>query len=84
MSELESLKAENESLKALIEEQRRREVDDLKQRLSLSENSAQHYRNEAERNASAAKELVAMYEKRIAELQAKLDTYERTITRRPS
>ena len=77
----ESLKLildENNRLRSLLEEQRQKELRELRERLSESEARADHFRGEAERNASIGKEIAAQYEKRIAELSAKVEIYERS------
>lgn len=74
----DSLLAENERLRAMLEEQRQREMVELRQRLAEAEAKVEHYRSEAQRNADVGRQLAAEYEKKITELKAKVDIYERT------
>lgn len=81
------LKAENEFLKLQLEEHRFRELESLRERVATAEHAAEHFKAEAHRNADAAKQLVPEFEKKIAELQSRLDGYEqrdfRQSNRRP-
>lgn len=80
---INSIVEENQKLRALLEEQRQREMSDLRQRLSESEAKMEHYRAEAQRNADIGKQLAAEYERKLTELKAKVEAYERT-SGRPS
>lgn len=75
---LDSLIEENQKLRSMLEEQRQRELADLRERLIQSEAKCEHYRNEAQRNADIGKQLASEYEKKITELRAKVEAYERT------
>lgn len=72
---------ENSKLRALLEQHRERELADLRQRTLEAEAKVEHYRNEAQRNADIGRQIAAEYERKIMELKAKVEAYERTSTR---
>jgi hypothetical protein len=74
---------ENSKLRELLEQHRERELAELRQRTLDAEAKVEHYRNEAQRNADLGRQIAAEYERKIVELQAKVDSYERTATARP-
>lgn len=73
-----ALLAQNESLRAELDAFRKRETEELKRQLAEAKASAEHYRKEAQRNADIGKQIAADYEKKLVELQTKIDIYERT------
>lgn len=86
MNDDESIKVvleENTKLRALLEQHRERELADLRQRTLEAEAKVEHYRNEAQRNADIGRQIASEYEKKIMELKAKVEAYERTATARP-
>ena len=70
----EDLQAEVERLRAELEAYRRRDNETLRTQLAEAMLAAQHYRQEAERNAAVGREIAADAEKRIYELRSQLDT----------
>ena len=65
------LVAENEKLRAILDECRQRELDDLRQRLADATESARHYREEAQRNADLGRQIAADYERQVRDLQSR-------------
>lgn len=83
MSDEENIKIvleENSRLRALLEQHRERELADLRQRTLEAEAKVEHYRNEAQRNADIGRQIAAEYERKIMELKAKVEAYERAAT----
>lgn len=76
--QIKSILDENNRLRSLIEEQRQRELADLRQRLVEAEAKVEHYRAEAQRNADIGKQIAAQYEQKVMELKTKVEVYERT------
>lgn len=60
-------------LKAELEAYRRREVDGLRSALAAAEEQAEHYRQEALRNAEVGRQIADEARKTIARLQRELD-----------
>lgn len=72
----EKLLEENNKLRSLVEEYRERELDDLRKRLKMAEEKAEHFRNEAQRLSDIGRQIAADYQTQIAELKGKLQGYE--------
>lgn len=64
-------------LRKEVEAYRERERADLIQRAAQSQAAADHYRQEAQRNADIGRQIAAEYERKIVELKAKVEFYER-------
>ena len=73
----ETLRAENEQLRLMVEEYRQREVADLRQQLAEAKALMNHYRAEAERNANVGRQIAAEGQQVIAELRGKLEAAQR-------
>lgn len=73
-----ALLAQNESLRAELDAFRQRELEALRHQLAEARSHVEHYRSEAQRNADAARQIAAEYEKRLTELRTKIEVYERT------
>jgi 2',3'-cyclic-nucleotide 2'-phosphodiesterase (5'-nucleotidase family) len=82
MNDNDSLKAENKRLSKLVEEYRKKEVEELRQRLAEAEAMVEHYRAEAQRNADVGRQISSEYEKKINELKGRVETYERAASPR--
>ena len=67
---------ELEQLRALVEEYRQRELEELRRRVAEAEHAAQHYRAEATRIERAGRELQAILQERINKLEAQLQARE--------
>lgn len=74
---------ENTKLRELLEQHRERELTELRERTLAAEAKVEHYRNEAQRNADLGRQIAAEFERKIVELEAKVESYERTATARP-
>lgn len=59
-----------------VEAYRQKELADLRQRVLEAEHARDHYRQEAQRNADAAREINATLTGKITELQTKLQAHE--------
>ena len=81
MNEYQDIIEENKRLQSLVEEYRQKEIDELRKRLVDAEAKAEHYQNEAQRNADVGRQIASQYETKITELRTKLEIYERTSTR---
>ena len=81
--ELKTILEENAKLRALLEEHREREINELRERTLAAEAKVEHYRNEAQRNADLGRKIAADYQQKIVELESKIQVYEQTATARP-
>lgn len=70
-------------LREEVEAYRQRELDDLRRRASDAEAKSEHFRQEAERNASLGRQIAAGYQEQIARLQAKLESATKLENGRP-
>ena len=73
----ETLQAENERLRLLVEEFRQRELAELRKQLDEARALVSHYRAEAERNASIGRQIHLESQQAIFDLRAKLDSSQR-------
>ncbi len=69
---INDLKAENERLRQEIEAYKQRELEQLRQQLSEAREHAEHYKQEANRNASVGHQIYAEMQKQVAALQNEL------------
>lgn len=81
--DIKTILEENSRLRTLLEQHREREMADLRQRTMEAEAKVEHYRNEAQRNADTGRQIAFEYDRKLAELKAKIEAYERTATTRP-
>ena len=77
MATPETLQAENEQLRLLVEEYRQRELGDLRQALAEARAEAAHYRAEADRNANLGRQIHTESQATIADLRSKLEATQR-------
>ena len=77
MSSTETMQAENERLRLLVEEFRQRELADLRKQLDEARDLITHYRAEAERNANIGRQIHLESQQVILDLRAKLDSTQR-------
>jgi hypothetical protein len=73
----EAMKAELESLRTEVESYRQRELEDLRSQLAAAREAAEHYRNEAHRNAEAGRNIHIEAQETISKLRAQLDAKDR-------
>lgn len=78
----ETLEEKVSRLEAEVESHRQRELAELRSALAAAVEASNHYRNEAHRNADAARQLVAKYEMEIVELRGKLENANRLTSAR--
>ena len=81
--DIKNILEDNSRLRSLLEQHRERELADLRQRTLEAEAKVEHYRNEAQRNADIGRQIASEFERKIAELKAKIEAYERSATARP-
>lgn len=76
MTDLESVQAENQQLRAEIEAYRLRELESLKTQLAEAKAEAAHYRSEAQRNADLGRKIYSEQQAEIDRLRTRLQTME--------
>lgn len=74
----DALQSEIERLRAEVESHRQRELADLRAALAVAREEAVHYRQEAERNAAAGRQIASSYQQQVIELTAKLNQFRNT------
>jgi len=76
MSDIEALKAENESLRQQVEVYRLSELESLRAQLAEAKAAAAHFRAEAERNANIGRQIHLEAEAERTRLMARIQALE--------